>query len=235
MLKRSGKGTLFGCVALLLASIVLADVLCFDPQSCSNGISHALFFVAPAAVIVVPIGMLCFAVLRTVINHWLSLKSANRWLWTVAGMLTIWIVGDAFKASRPTTILRRLVVDPVPASVHALRISRLSSFSDGDAWFFVFNLSPEDFPAIVSSRGFQRIYTASLSGPSVDITNLGDNRTSDVGDLLDQRLKNCGKAMYARPEKPEIYCTGKHILVTNADHKIVFVLIDQFMDPFRSN
>jgi len=107
-------------------------------------------FALPFITIVVGVSLL---VASKLVERFRKRPTPLAWPTAIAVVLGLIIVADGAWDHVPSHRFAAEIVDPVPPSVRNLTIDRATSFCDGSAWFFAFDIDPKDFESIIRQRG----------------------------------------------------------------------------------
>lgn len=199
--------------AVVAAAVVAEDALATEPTlagAAAKFLPALLLFGTPLFIA----GLVAFVLVAFVVGLCRP-RRPGRWVLGPAVLLAAAALADGAYEHRPATRFRKLVIDPMPASVSGLRAAHADSFSDGDAWAFAFHIAPADF-APIARRLNLRETAAAAAGPG-EVDRL---LVRDAGDI------------YRRPADARFFA-GDHktVVVTDASGSVVYVYRNFWIDP----
>lgn len=197
---------------LFLGSVLItAGVFVYSAFDYSPDFLEGLAVNALLGIVAFPLIMLVIAALLYGIGRVLG---QSRGLVLPCLLLAILLSAYGWFVNRPIARFKSLVLDPPPPSLADLNAAARTSFNDGRAWLFTFQIAPTDFPTLISRLGLQR------QTPAVD------GATSPA-----ERMRRDFQIDPSSPRDNELYVAPKTLLLASPDHTLIRIYLDRWRDP----
>lgn len=147
-------------------------------------------------------------------------------------VLSTAILGNGIVNSRPISRFEFVVLSPAPESLRNLYVRCMTSFNDGDTWFFRFTIDEEDFEAICRERKLEAIpYNLEERRARLAEFESHGNLTDEDREHLrisvfpeDWNLALIFRDEYRRPTRPEYFKSRKMTAVRDPDTDEVSII-----------
>lgn len=117
------------------------------------------------------------------------------------------------------------VMSPVPDSVLHLEVGRSTSFSDGSAWFFGFDIDPADFDKLVRARSLVE-KPIDWKAHADEARLMEQEDTPERSPTFDQERAMCAWDGYKQKVGSRVFIGNRVVAVADPDLRHVQVLID---------
>mgnify|MGYP000032353437 CR=1 FL=1 len=119
-----------------------------------NGVFHIIFYTFGWGIYLLPWSLIVYGLYRW--RKWKRFRTA----WTIAPAFLVWVlVIIGFVSDPPTSkgAFEKLITRPLPESVKNLNVYRSGGGVADYTYLFYFEIDPEDFDKVLSSRAFERL------------------------------------------------------------------------------
>jgi len=119
----------------------------------NGAFAHAAFWGVFGGIVGLPVCTILIWVVFETIGWFLRRPVPMKYPAAIALCLGLIAIGQSVWGFVPSHRFAAEVLNPMPASVQNITIGRTTSFSDGGAWYFGFDISPADFATLCQRRG----------------------------------------------------------------------------------